>query len=74
LYDEEEAKGALKKSWRQLKHNLSIGEYHRVEELKARISYIRSAMGLLRENLVILFIFTHNKVIEFRTKFDNMRR
>jgi hypothetical protein len=41
-----QAWGALKKSWRQPKYNLSIGDYDRVEELKARISYIRSAMGL----------------------------
>jgi hypothetical protein len=46
-----QAWGALKKSWRQLKYNLSIGDYHRVEELKARISYIRSAMGLENEEI-----------------------
>jgi hypothetical protein len=33
-----QAWGALKKSWRELKYNLSIGDYDRVEELKARIS------------------------------------
>ena len=46
-----QAWGALKKSWRQLKYNLSIGDYDRVEELKARISYIRSAMGLENEEI-----------------------
>ena len=46
-----QAWGALKKSWRQLKYNLSIGDYERVEELKARISYIRSAMGLENEEI-----------------------
>jgi hypothetical protein len=36
---------------RQLKYNLSIVDYDRVEELKARISYIRSAMGLENEEI-----------------------
>jgi len=40
-----EAWGALKKSWRQLKYNFSSGDYDRLEELKTRIRYIRSAMG-----------------------------
>lgn len=31
-----QAWGALKKLWRQLKYNLSIGDYHKVEKLKAR--------------------------------------
>ena len=43
-------RGALKKSWRQLKYNPSISD-DRVEELKARISYIRSAMGLENEEI-----------------------
>jgi hypothetical protein len=43
--------GALKKSWKQLKYNLSVGDYHRVEELKARIYHIREAMGLENEEL-----------------------
>jgi hypothetical protein len=48
-----QAWGALKKSLRQLKYcyNLSIGDYDRVEELKARISCIRSAMGLENEEI-----------------------
>jgi len=45
-----QARGALKKSWRQLKYNPSISD-DRVEELKARISYIRSAMGLENEEI-----------------------
>ena len=35
----------------ELKYNLSIGDYHKVEELKPRISYIRSAMGLENEEI-----------------------
>ena len=45
-----QARGALKKSWRHLKYNPSISD-DRVEELKARISYIRSAMGLENEEI-----------------------
>ena len=45
-----QARGASKKSWRQLKYNPSISD-DRVEELKARISYIRSAMGLENEEI-----------------------
>jgi hypothetical protein len=44
-----QAWGVLKKSWRQLKYNLSIGDYHRVGESKARIS--RPAMGLENEEI-----------------------
>jgi hypothetical protein len=42
---------ALKKTWWQLKYCLKIGDFEQVETLKARISYIRSAMGLENEEL-----------------------
>ena len=42
---------SLKKSWRQLKYCLKIGDFERVEELKSRISHTRSAMGLDNEEL-----------------------
>jgi hypothetical protein len=41
-----QARGALKKSWRSLKYNMSIGDYEKVEVLKARIFHVRGAMGL----------------------------
>lgn len=43
--------GSLKKSWAQLKFALREGDYNRVEELKKRISHIRSEMGLENEEL-----------------------
>jgi hypothetical protein len=42
---------ALKKSWAQLKYCLKIGDFEQVEALKARIYYIREAMGLENEEL-----------------------
>ena len=36
----------LKKSWKQLKYYLSVGDFERVELLKVRIHDIREAMGL----------------------------
>jgi hypothetical protein len=33
--------GALRKSWRQLKYNLAIGDFEKVETLKARITHLR---------------------------------
>lgn len=62
---------ALKKSWRQLKYCLKIGDFERVETLKARISHIRSsaykANGLKMKNFIefrqlsiILYTFERN--------------
>lgn len=42
---------SLKKSWRQLKYCLKIGDYERVEMLKERISNIRAAMGLENQEI-----------------------
>ncbi|MGC2570679.1 MAG: hypothetical protein WA364_04135 [Candidatus Nitrosopolaris sp.] len=41
----------MKKSWRQLKYNLTIGDFDRVETLKARITNLSDAMGLKNEEL-----------------------
>ncbi|MGB6529343.1 MAG: hypothetical protein WBF33_14645 [Candidatus Nitrosopolaris sp.] len=46
-----QAWGSLKKSWKQLKYYLSVGDFEKVEELKARISHIRVAMGLENQEL-----------------------
>jgi hypothetical protein len=42
---------SLKKSWRQLKYNLAIGDFEKVETLKGRITHLRDAMGLENEEL-----------------------
>ena len=42
---------SLKKSWRQLKYCLKIGDFERVEMLKERISTVRWYMGLENEEL-----------------------
>ena len=47
----DQAWGSLKKSWRQLKYNLTIGDFDRVETLKARITNLSDAMGLKNEEL-----------------------
>lgn len=43
--------GALKKSWRQLKLSMKIGDFERVDQLKERIFYIRASMGSENEEL-----------------------
>jgi hypothetical protein len=41
----------LKCTWRELKYNLSIGDYEKVEELKAKIYRLRKYMGISNDEL-----------------------
>jgi hypothetical protein len=56
---------ALKKSWRQLKYCLKIGDFERVETLKARTSHIRWAWKMknfieFRQLSIIFYTFERN--------------
>jgi hypothetical protein len=41
----------LRYAWKRLKYNLSIGDYEKVEELKAKIYRLRKYMGIPNDEL-----------------------
>jgi len=63
----DKAWGSLKKSWRQLKYNLTIGDFDRVETLKARITNLSDAMGLKNEELYWYWVWISCYFLYYRS-------